>query len=151
MPRRQSKKTSGRPKRRPGQPEKEIDLKQLEALCQMQATTAEIAAWFNCSPRTIERHREKPEFKAAMDNGRLKGLVSLRRAMFQAALDGNVTQQIFLSKNLLGMRNEPAEVNGNSDQTRGKVLIGLPDGEQAETKPLNADALQAAGKGLSVQ
>jgi hypothetical protein len=145
-----SRKANAPPKRGRGQPEKEIDLKQLETLCQMQCTSAEIAAFFNCSVKTIERHKAaKPEFMEAMDNGRLKGLVSLRRAMFQSALNGNVTSQIWLSKNHLGMRDK-FDVQ-DTDSTRGKVVIGLPDGEQAETKPLNADALQAAGKCLPVQ
>ena len=42
--------------------------------------------------------------------------------------------------------------NNDTDQSavRGKVYIGTPDGEE-EAKPLNADALATAGKGLSVQ
>lgn len=40
--------------------------------------------------------------------------------------------------------------NEESKQSAGRIFIGTADGEE-EARPLNADALRAAGKGLSVQ
>jgi hypothetical protein len=37
------------------------------------------------------------------------------------------------------------------DKNRGRVVIGLPDEQEDQVKPLNADALTAAGKRIPVQ
>lgn len=154
MPRQaKSKSPKASAKRGPGAPEKEIDLKQLETLCQLQATSAELAAFFDCSVKTIERHKSsKPEFAAAMENGKLKGLISLRRAQFQAALAGNPTMLVWMGKVALGQK-DPHFVRDVVDPNapRPSVMIGMPDGTTEEAKPPNADALKAAGKSLSVQ
>jgi hypothetical protein len=62
----------------------------------------EIAAFFDVSTRTIERSRGIPKFNEAMERGRAKGRVSVRRALFKLAAGGNIAAAIFLAKNLLG-------------------------------------------------
>ena len=69
----------------------------------MQGTNEEIACFFNVSVRTIERRRKKPAFAAAMDRGRAKGRLSVRRTLFSLASKGNVAAAIFLAKNLPGL------------------------------------------------
>ena len=85
-------------------PKVKIDLAELEKLCGLQCTDAEIAAFFGVSTRTIVRRRRVQKFNESMENARAKGRVSVRRALFKLANAGNVAAAIFLSKNLLGYR-----------------------------------------------
>src|SRR5262245_34574879 len=85
-------------------PEAKIDLAELEKLCGMQCTDEEIAAFFGVSARTIERRRQVPKFREAMDQGRAKGRVSVRRHLHRLAATGNIAAAIFLAKNLLGYK-----------------------------------------------
>ena len=87
-----------------GRPEAEIDLKELEKLCAIQCTNAEIAAWFGVSERTIDRKRHEPEFLAVMERGKGKGRISVRRMQMKAAETGNPALLIWLGKQLLGQR-----------------------------------------------
>ena len=81
-----------------------IDLAELEKLCALQCTDQEIASFFDVSVRTIERRRNKPAFAEAMDRGRARGKLSLRRSLWNLAVKGNPAANIFLAKNLLGYR-----------------------------------------------
>ena len=81
-----------------------IDAQELEKLCAIQCTNEEIAAWFGVSTRTIERRREAAAFNEAMERGKAKGRVSLRRTLWKLANAGNPAANIFLAKNLLGYR-----------------------------------------------
>jgi hypothetical protein len=81
-----------------------IDAGELEKLCALQCTDAEIAAWFGVSTRTIERRRRVAPFGEAMERGKAKGKLSLRRSLWRLASGGNPAANIFLAKNLLGYR-----------------------------------------------
>ncbi len=85
-------------------PQADIDLVELEKLCNMQCTDEEIAAFFGVNKRTIERRRKVTKFRDIMDRGKAKGRVSVRRHLFRLANNGNVAAAIFLAKNLLGYR-----------------------------------------------
>ena len=87
-----------------GRPKAKIDENELEKLCGMQCTDEEIAAWFGCSVRTIERRRASGRFSERMDQAKAKGRVSVRRMLFAQASKGNVAAAIFLAKNVLGYR-----------------------------------------------
>ena len=77
-------------------PATKIDLVELETLCSMQCTDAEIAAFFGVSTRTIERRRKVARFREIMDNAKAKGRISVRRNLFRLANNGNVAAAIFL-------------------------------------------------------
>jgi len=81
-----------------------IDLEQLERLCALQCTDAEIAAWFHLSVRTIEIRRKQPKFAEAMERGRGKGRISVRRHQMKLLEAGNATMAVWLGKQLLGQR-----------------------------------------------
>lgn len=81
-----------------------IDLGELEKLCGLQCTDEDLAAYFGVTVRTIERRRQKPAVAAAMERGRAKGRLSVRRSLFAQAANGNIAASIFLAKNLLGYR-----------------------------------------------
>ncbi len=97
---------------RTGRPKKEIDIKQFENLCGLMCTEEEIAGWFNCSVDTIERwcKREyKVTFAEIFKRLSSKGKLSLRRAQFRIAENGNATMAIWLGKQYLGQSDRPDE------------------------------------------
>jgi hypothetical protein len=85
-----------------GRPPKEINLDQLKQLAAIQCTDEEICAVLGISPDTLARRKEDPEFAEIIDQGKLMGKVSLRRAHFKLA-QSNPAVHIFACKNLLKM------------------------------------------------
>ena len=78
-----------------------IDTKALESLAGMGATDEEIAGFFDVNVRTIERRKKDPAFVEAMERGRAKGKLNLRRIQLKLA-ESNPAMAIFLGKQLLG-------------------------------------------------
>ena len=101
--------------KRPGSGRKPIpiDELELEKLCVLQCTNAEIAAWFGCSERTIEKRSKEPEVAEVMARGRGKGRISIRRAQMKLLESGNATMGVWLGKVHLGQRDvTPVELSG---------------------------------------
>ena len=116
----------------------EINWEEFEALCAIQATLREMALFFNCSERTIERAVKK-QYKANFVNvfaqKRLKGFISLRRQIWQFALRGNKTLLIFLAKQYLGMADQVI-VNLPGPPPRNEEQIDLTRLTDAEVDEL---------------
>lgn len=95
-----------------GRPRIEINKEEFEGLCNLMCTLKEIAGWFKCSEDTIERWcvREYEESFAdtykKMSSG---GTISLRRLQWNSAQKGNVPMQIWLGKQWLGQKDNPAD------------------------------------------
>ena len=106
-----------------------IDLEQVEKLAAIQCTEAEIASVLGVSIRTIERRKQQPDFAEAMERGKARGRVSLRRNLWSLANKGQPAANIFLAKNLLGYRDYIA--NEHSGPDGGPIAIG-PAPELAE-------------------
>jgi hypothetical protein len=106
-------------------PKSEIDLDELEKLCAMQCTDEEIAAYMRVSTRTIERRRKVPSFREAMERGKAKGRISVRRNLFRLANNGNVGANIFLAKNALGYKDVVS--NQHSGPEGGPIEMSLAD------------------------
>jgi hypothetical protein len=68
-----------------------IDLEQLEKLASLQCTDPELAAFFRCTTRTIEKRRKEPAFKEAMERGRAMGRISVRRSQMRLLEAGSAT------------------------------------------------------------
>jgi hypothetical protein len=122
-------------------PEAKIDLAELEKLAIMQCTNDEIAAFFGVSKRTILRRCQSEEFREIIENGRAKGRVSVRRALFKLANAGNVAAAIFLSKNLLGYKDvvntEHTGLAGGPIEIAAKPdLSGLTDEELKQLRAI---------------
>ena len=100
---------------RAGRKAVKIDLAELEKLCSLQCTDGELACFFAVSVRTIERRKKKPAFSAAMERGRGKGRISLRRSLWGLAVKGNPAANIFLAKNLLGYKDYFANEHSGPD------------------------------------
>jgi RNA 3'-terminal phosphate cyclase len=97
-------------------PRKVIDEAQLLALCRIQCTYDELCAFFGVSERHLRR-RYAPLIEKARDEGKM----SLRRKMWQGALGGNVTLQIWISKNELGWTDRRAVTGATSVAVRLKT------------------------------
>lgn len=116
-----------------GRPRKEFNQEQFEKLCAMQATEVEIAGWFDFSVDTLNYRCKEiygETFSEAYKRLSADGKVSLRRAMFQKAMDGNVTMMIWLSKQYLGMK-EKTESVVTTDPEK-KLVIQFSKGGQDE-------------------
>jgi hypothetical protein len=131
-------------------PEAKIDLAELEKLCGMQCTDEEVAAFFGVSTRTIERRRSVEKFREIMDQGRAKGRVSVRRALFKLANAGNIAAAIFLSKNLLGYRDvvntEHTGLAGGPIQLTSKPDLSQLSDEELKQLRAIADKTRAPGR-----
>ena len=130
-----------------GRPAYEIDKEQFEKLCGIQATKAEICAWFRVSDSTVERWVHKNYGEPFEDIRRKKseiGKVGLRRAMFQKALDGNVPLLIWLSKQYLGM-SEKVETTIGPAEVKKEIVYQAEWGSVAEPKQLTESSGEKVG------
>lgn len=101
-----------------GRPPRVIDLNQIENAASIGCTLEDMGLLFGLSARQIQRRQREAAFSLAIERGRAKGRFSLRRAQFKSALDGNVTAQIWLGKQMLGQRS-----------------FETPEAEKADTPP----------------
>jgi len=102
-------KTSGR-KKTMGRPKKVIDYQEVENLAALSCTNKEIATWIKLSLPGLEyRQQNDDKFKSALEVGRARANISLRRMLWKQAEKGNATILTLLAKNMLGMRDNPAE------------------------------------------
>src|SRR6202162_5102191 len=83
----------------------EIDLTELEKLASLHPTDSEIASWFKVTTRTIERRKSESAFAEALERGRARGKLNLRRIQNKMA-ENNAAMAIFLGKNLLGQSDQ---------------------------------------------
>lgn len=97
-----------------GRPRTEINKKSFEDLCKLQCTLDEIAGFFDCSDRTIERWCEEQYGMRFVDVFKIKsvdGRISLRRQQFRLA-EKSAAMAIFLGKQMLGQSDNPAAGEG---------------------------------------
>jgi hypothetical protein len=84
----------------------EFNLVELEKLGAMLATDEEIASWYGVSLKTVQRRkRSSAPFRRALEAGRAKGRISLRRNLLELSKT-NAAAGIFLAKNLFNYKNE---------------------------------------------
>ena len=119
-------------KRKVGRPPKEFDQKNFESLCQIQCTEEEICQFFSCSEKTLNKWcREKygANFSQVFREKRGVGKISLRRAQYQAALNGNASLLIWLGKQYLGQTENPAALQDDTQKVLDKLdsVIGEID------------------------
>jgi hypothetical protein len=129
-------------------PKAKIDLVELEKLYGLQCTDEEVAAFFGVSPRTIARRKEVKKFADVIERAKAKGRVSVRRALFRLATNGNIAASIFLAKNLLGYRdvmsNEHSGPGGAAIQISKKPdLSKLSDEELRQLRAITEKTVPA--------
>jgi hypothetical protein len=113
---------------------KPIDWDEFDKLCAIHCTLVEIAEWFKVSDDTIERAVEREhgiKFAEYFKRKSGTGKMSLRRKMYQTAMQGNVTMMIFLSKQLLGFADK-------HEQTATVVGVAPKEVTRAELKAILA-------------
>ena len=121
-----------------GRPETELNWKTLIQCAKIQCTKEEAAAVCEVSADTIDRRLEAEgtnwtEFFAEHSAG---GKASLRRGLFKSALEeGNVTAQIWLSKQHLGMKDR-TEHGFDPDKP---AVFKLNMGKKIDEKELDDD------------
>lgn len=99
-----------------GRPPINIDIDQLDKLCAIHCTTKEIADFFNVSHDSIERFIKNKfgmTFGEYRDQKSSNGKISLRRAQYRAAMEGNVQMLIWLGGQWLGQSNLNKTMNMN--------------------------------------
>jgi hypothetical protein len=112
-----------------GRKKVDINVDDVERLAALQCTDMEIASFLRVSVRTIERRKSQPAFAEAIERGKARGRVSLRRTLWALAAKGNPAANIFLAKNLLGYKDYFS--NEHSGPDGGPIVIG-PAPELAE-------------------
>ena len=111
-----------------GRDNKIVDPSEVEKLAAIGCKDIEIANWLGIKPDTLRRN-----FAAELTKGREGMRISLRRAMLSNAIqNNNAVLQIFLSKNFLGMMDQPLSTDD------AKVLPWNDDVEATEEDELDA-------------
>lgn len=119
----------------PGRPRKVIDAKLVEQLASIQCTDEEIAAICGVSHDTLLRRKnDDPVFLEAIEQGRAKGRVSLRRMQWKAATTGNPTMLIWLGKQLLGQRDKIEEATDDTLDKARMIRDAIKAMTEVETK-----------------
>lgn len=86
-----------------------IDPEEVYKLAQIGCKDIEIANWFGIDGNTLRYN-----FSVELEKGRAALQISLRRVMFNNAIQHNNTvMQIWLSKNFLGMSDNPVDTENN--------------------------------------
>mgnify|MGYP005990152363 CR=1 FL=1 len=97
--------TEGQQAKPKGRPKKEVDVKVLRNLLEIQCTLTECAYVLGVSTDTLKRNYED-----VINLGKTLGKVALRRAQWKNAIEkNNVTMQIWLGKQCLGQQDNPLE------------------------------------------
>lgn len=86
-----------------GRPKKIIDYEVVEKLSSIMCTQEELASYFDCDVRTLQRDEE---FCRAYKRGIDKGKMSVRRSQYKMVEAGNATMAIWLGKQYLGQRDK---------------------------------------------
>jgi hypothetical protein len=116
-------------------PKAKIDLAEVEKLSMMQSTDEEIAAWFGVTARTIARRRKMRPFREAMERGRAKGRISVRRMQMKLLESGNATMGVWLGKQMLGQTEPANQPKWQNDNGRSPIFsITVPVSLQAPKK-----------------
>ncbi len=88
-----------------GRPQKKIDYKTLDSLCQIQCTGEECASILGMDYDTLNNRLKEDGNGCFSDYYNEKapgGRASLRRRQYKAAMEGNATMLVWLGKNWLG-------------------------------------------------
>jgi len=96
-------------------PSKNLDLDLIEKLASIHCSNHEIASIVGCDPSLLSKKR----YSVVVQKGKERGKMALRRKMFEGAMAGNVSLQIWLSKNILGFSDK---VEQKIQDTTGAML-----------------------------
>lgn len=117
-------------KNRGGRPKKEIDQRQFEAMCGIQATEEEICLVLGVSDKTLTRWCKRTyglSFSDVFKEKRAFGKISLRRMQWELAKK-NATMAIFLGKQFLGQKdtNNIEMTGANNGAIKTEIVVNNP-------------------------
>ena len=110
----------------------------MEQLCFMHCTLEEVAFWFKCNSKTIERVIKKVHkltWKEYFDKYSSGGKLSLRRLQYQRAQAGSDKMLIHLGKNWLGQREKVDITSGGQELEMPPAVIISADDEDEDSEP----------------
>ena len=106
-------------------------MEKVAELASIMCTHEEIAAILGCHVSTLEHNEEFLQvYKKAFDQGKQ----SVRRAQYKAAMDGNVTMQIWLGKQYLGQKDKQEHELAGKDGKPIEHRYILVDGVKRDSK-----------------
>jgi len=124
-------------------PKKDIPLKQVEALGMLQCTIDEVSLVLGIPPSTL---KSRPDVMEAFNKGKEKGKMSLRRAQWKKAMEGNTTMLIWLGKQYLNQREPQLNIGlgefehiPDFEQMSNEELLKFLKENQGLLKGLNLD------------
>ena len=99
----------------------------IEDLYSIMCKDDEVEGIIGADIETLKAEHNIERFSRAQKKGHSMAKTSLRRAQFKSALDGNVTMQIWLGKQILGQR-EPRDESERNDQNESfNALVKVID------------------------
>ena len=111
-----------------GRPRVELEQHQLEALCRLNPTLKDCAAYFRCSQDTIERRSKEfgyETFAYLRDKNMVHTRLSLIRTAVKQAENGNTAMLIFSLKNLCKWADKNEDTISTTEPT--KLIIEMGD------------------------
>jgi hypothetical protein len=83
-----------------GRPLEKINLEKVEDLASRGLSQKQLAIALGINLKTLQKHRKLDhELQSAIDRGQVQGLADVSNSLYENALGGNVTAQIFFLKN----------------------------------------------------
>lgn len=121
-------------KRKPGKPRIDIDLERVTELARQGLTNEQIAAALGISRTTLQsRKRESEQFAQAIEKGQALGIEAVSNALFQNAVGGNVTAQIFFLKARAKWKDRHDEIDdGDDEPAPTAVNVGVASGRKPD-------------------
>lgn len=133
-------------KRGPGKPKAVVDLELVYNLAKLHCTNREIAHLVGCHVDTLQKR-----FHDLLDKGRDDGKMTLRRSMWDLALNGkNPTMMIWLSKQHLGFSDNPVSTDDkkplpwSDDEPSSKFVEVEDDATDIEEDQIQVELTYAA-------
>lgn len=103
---------------------------QVLKLAAINCNWAEIAAVVGLKEDTVRKR-----FSEIYKKGRETGKMSLRRKMFDTAMGGNVTMQIWLSKQMLGYTEKIDQKTALQTEQKYEITLELTQDHHQDTEP----------------
>ena len=128
-----------------GKPPAEIDQRQFEKLCGMQATQREIMAWFDVTDKTLNHwcwRTYGESFLDVYDTKREAGKISLRRNQWRLS-EHNPTMAIWLGKQYLDQHDE------RDLRWQGSATVQIIDDIPKQAEPQSQQAVQLTQEQIS--
>jgi len=83
-----------------GRPLKKFNLEKVESLASRGLSQKQLAIALGINLKTLQKHRKiNEQLQASIDKGRVQGLADVSNSLYQNAMEGNTTAQIFYLKN----------------------------------------------------